>query len=1385
MQSSTSGCIHRMFERQTARRPGAVALTFPGGQLTYAELDGRGNEIARRIQAAGARPGDAIAFVAERSPDSIVALLGILKAGGVYLPLDPLWPADRMSLAMTQAGVRLLLTPEHRIAPNPRGMAGLPDVRELAVPDVTQLHAAPPPTAVPPGGPDDPAYIMYTSGTTGRPKGVMVPHRGIVRLVIDPGYLDIGSDETFLQSAPLAFDASTFEIWGALLNGGRLVLAPPPPLDYAVLGQTIRSERVTILWLTTSVFHHAMEHAPEMLSGVRRIVTGGEAVRPDLIRRYLAQPGHGRLIVAYGPTENSVFTTAIGFDHPDEVPDSVTLGRPIRGTTVFVVDDQGHATPPGTVGELLTGGDGLALGYVHGPELTAERFIPNPFDATPGARLYRTGDLASWRADGTLEFHGRSDRQVKIRGYRIELQEVELHLARHPDLTACAVMAPDAPGAGRELVAHLVAARPGLTAHALRTWLAKRVPEYMIPSRFLAVDALPLTTNDKIDYNALEKTGAPLPSGGGDNREPRSPLEQKISALWCGVLNRASVAATDNFFHLGGHSLPAVQVAARLAQDLGISVPPYWLYDHPTVAELAAALSNAQRSTAVPLRAQAPTDREGPLPTAPAQRGLYLLQTFFPESPAYNESIVYRVAGPVDRARVRRALEVIRARHEILRTTILWQDGRLLQRVHPAATRPMEWAERMAPPLAQVAREAWLSDALRTEVSRLFDLERREHWSACWIHLADDDHVLALTFHHGIIDEWALRLFARELERLYRAGGDPNRAGLPPPAIQYGDYAVWLSRRLHASRLEEQRAYWRRQFATLPPPFEWPAADESTTASRQAAGSVSFELPADVVAAVRDLTRRENVSSFAVVLALFSAWLHQYTGQKDFVIATVATQRDRPELQDLIGLFLRTLPIRVTPSDSATMGDLLGHVRNKLAGALRHGDLPFEEILEEVGADRNPLHHGLHQVMFVLLEEGLPELRLEQTTWRPMTVHNGGAKCDLVLQVNAVGPVWSCDLTYDGARFTPAQASVMVRNLLGLFTRLAGSPDMRLRTTPGELAAGELPTSQPEAFAAQGRDAWVGRILAIWESFLDRRSIAPHDDFFDLGGHSLLAIRLAAVMQENLGIPITVRSIFEHPTPARLAAALRARLDNAPGPTGPDALPRGDLPLSVLLGRQRDYVRTWAGVRTHPDSFLVTRNEHGRRPGLFWCLQGQEELAQLSSHLGPHQPVHGMRSGHLIMDYTPGNIGALAVHYALEIVRRQPEGPIILGGNCQGGIIAREIALQLKTQGRHLPLLILMEPTEHPPYDGPVALLFGRDSIYNPYRSGPAPDPIFKSAYPAGFSVDFIKGAHGTFFDPSNVGSLARVLNRLLRQHRPHWLAKVRRTVGLAGSRCS
>jgi aspartate racemase len=581
-------CVHQLFEEQVERTPDAVAVVFEDRSLTYRELNARANKLGHHLRSLGVGPDVLVGLCVERSLEMVVALLGILKAGGAYVPLDPHLPRERMAFLMQDidAPVVLLQQRWREILPVPS--AGT-RTRLLALEELPELLAAAPrsnPSRLP--SPDHLAYVLYTSGSTGTPKGVEIPHLGIVRLVIRPDYVGLTSRDVLLQFAPLSFDASTFEIWGSLLNGAKLVVCPARQLDYAELGSLITGHGVTTLWLTAALFHEMLEHSPAALAGVRQLLAGGDVLSPSKVRAYLEMPGHGRLINGYGPTENTTFTCCCGLDRAEQVGASVPIGRAIAGTRVHLLDPQGSAVPPGVVGELCIGGDGLARGYHNRPELTAERFIADPFGTGPGARIYKTGDLARHLPDGDIEFLGRIDFQVKIRGHRIEPGEIEAVLGGHPALAACSVVPKDCAEGDKTLTAFLVIRDPAsLSVASLRAWLAEKLPDYMVPSRFLVLPALPLTPNGKVDREALGRfDGADLEAG-TDHVPPRTELESKLLSIWQSVLRRGPIGIRDNFFDLGGHSLQAVKLTAEVGTLLGHTLPIAMLFQYPTIESLA------------------------------------------------------------------------------------------------------------------------------------------------------------------------------------------------------------------------------------------------------------------------------------------------------------------------------------------------------------------------------------------------------------------------------------------------------------------------------------------------------------------------------------------------------------------------------------------------------------------------------------------------------------------------------------------------------------------------------------------------------------------------------------------------------------------------------
>ncbi len=601
-----------LFAEQARRRPDAVALSAAEGELTYGDLARRSALLARRLAAAGVGPEARVALLAPRSPELIIGLLAIAAAGGAYVPLDPSYPAERLAFLVADSGARVLLGTRPLLATLPAG-AGAPVVIELAA-DPAGMPASgpvPAPTAALPRAapPDALACVLYTSGSTGRPKGVGVTHRNIVRLVRAGGFADLGPEQVFLQLAPVSFDLSTFEIWAPLANGGRLALFPPGPPSLEEIGDIVARQGVTTLWLTAGLFHpvvdQVMESRPSDFASLRQLLAGGDVLSPPHVRRALAALPGATLIDGYGPTEVTTFISCHAMTDPAEVGRTVAIGRPIGNTRVYVVGADLAPVPPGAWGELWAGGGGLTRGYLGRPELTAERYVPDPFAGEPGARLYRTGDLVRFRPDGVLEFQGRSDTQVKLRGFRIELGEVETALLRHPAVREAAVALVDG-AAGRRLAAYVVrgatqasAGEPAAGAAALRRFLKAALPDYMVPSAFVFLAALPLTGNGKLDRAAL-----PAPESPGVAAEtwvpPSTPLEERLARSAAEVLGVARVGLRDNFFELGGHSLLATQLVSRLAQEHGIEVSLQMMFDAADFGDLADRIVERELASAEP-----------------------------------------------------------------------------------------------------------------------------------------------------------------------------------------------------------------------------------------------------------------------------------------------------------------------------------------------------------------------------------------------------------------------------------------------------------------------------------------------------------------------------------------------------------------------------------------------------------------------------------------------------------------------------------------------------------------------------------------------------------------------------------------------------------------
>ena len=578
--------IAQLFEETAAAHADSVALVFDKEQLTYGELNSRANQLAHHLRKIGVGPEAMVGCCMERSIELIVAMVAVLKAGGAYVPLDPAYPKERLNLLLEDTRPQVMLT-QQSIA-----STVLADYTNtcLVVDAQPRLSGNVEQNPVPVGGPNSLAYVMYTSGSTGRPKGVMVEHRAIIRLVRNTNYCRFGADEVFLQFAPISFDASTLEIWGPLLNGGRLVIMPPQATSLEDLGRVIREQNVTVLWLTAGLFHLMVEERLEDLRPVRQLLAGGDVLSPRHVRLALSTLQDCDLINGYGPTENTTFTCCHTMRAGEPAPDSIPIGRPISNTQVYILDEQLRPVPPGTEGELYAAGDGLARGYLNDPQTTGQRFLPNPFVAERDARMYRTGDLARWRADGVIEFLGRADSQVKILGHRIEPGEIESVLGTHEHIKQSCVVPRTEEDGSKRLIAYYVCSRPHVTAADLRTFLAKKLPGHMIPAIFLPVASLPLTPNGKIDRAALpEPSTAVRPDASA--KSAATQLEQTIIDIWHAYLSTEQLGPTANFFDAGGDSLSLMRVHTRLQKALEVQFPITALFEYATVRSLARYLS--------------------------------------------------------------------------------------------------------------------------------------------------------------------------------------------------------------------------------------------------------------------------------------------------------------------------------------------------------------------------------------------------------------------------------------------------------------------------------------------------------------------------------------------------------------------------------------------------------------------------------------------------------------------------------------------------------------------------------------------------------------------------------------------------------------------------
>jgi amino acid adenylation domain-containing protein/non-ribosomal peptide synthase protein (TIGR01720 family) len=898
--------LHELFAERARAVPDAPALVFQGKVTTYGELAARAGCLAQCLRLLGVGPESRVGIVMERSPELIVALLGVLQAGGAYVPLDPAQPRERRLALLRECGARILLT-QPTLEEDCAGFEG------TVVPLPVELGPGEPPDpGVAPVTPDHLAYVIFTSGSTGRPKGVAVPHRAIVRLVRDAGYADLGPEQVFLQLSPVSFDASTFEIWGCLLHGGRLVIHPPGLPSLVELGAIVRGEGVTTLWLTAGLFHSMVEERIEGLAGLSQLLAGGDVLSPVHVRRALAALPGVRLIDGYGPTECTTFACCHSMTAADPPSGPVPIGRPIGNTRAYVVDSRMRAVPIGVAGDLLLGGDGLARGYEGDPALSAERFVPDPFavlSGEPGGRLYRTGDRARWRPDGRLEFLGRSDDQVKIRGFRIEPAEIEIALSEHPDVGGAAVVVEGRDASSRRLVAFVVPRPGGLRPlpREIREWLKERLPLYMVPAAVATVDALPLTPNGKVDRRALaaragEAARTETPRG---LEAPRTDLERRLAGIWAGLLQVDSLGVHDNFFDLGGDSLLAIQMVSR-AGRAGILLSLRQVFRHQTVAELAAAVAAAP---AVHAEQGWVT---GPVPLTPGQAWFFDRVANNLQAPhEFTSKALFEIREPVPAAAVARAVARVLFQHDALRLRVARRDGVWEQRNAGSEAVADSWAHVDLSAAPEPARDAAIAAMARQLLGRR-DLEGPLSRFILFTLGPERPSRLLILLHHLVSDGPSWSILREDLETSLRQAAKGEEIHSPPKTISFRAWALRQEELARSEDLRGQVDFWLRlaRAGGQPLPADFPGGGAGTGKVGQVSAALDAEatrvllqdLPAALGARFTDAVLTAVARAFALWTGSGSLLLRQTLHGRDPVF-------DDVDLSRTVGWISTTAPV--------------------------------------------------------------------------------------------------------------------------------------------------------------------------------------------------------------------------------------------------------------------------------------------------------------------------------------------------------------------------------------------------------------------------------------------------------------------------------------------